>query len=702
MNYTVKKNGESLQLCTCRILEKPYNKMSRMEYAHFFVSGETELEITSAADIESFIIRPQTLKLSCMKEQNTVRIILSGPCRFSLEINGSFSNNLMVFAEDEARRDFYPQSENMIEFEKGDHDIGTLKIDRDNTTVILHEGAFVEGRIEANNVKDLTICGFGRINMEKYTAEMRKNFAHCLEINNCTDVTVRDITVDDSNDWSIRVSGCDNVHIDSVKIFGCRGNSDGTDICGSRNVTVENVFTRVWDDSFVVKALDTGNCENILFKNSILWNDFARPMEVGVELRADKVRNIRFENIDIIHSTTGYPLMGLHHGDRAEVSNITFSDIRAEDVCGAQPFDVRIADSVWNRDTRMGNIHDITISDIAINDKSRYLPSRPRIEGFSAANDIENVTLRNITFNGLAANDAKTLGCNIYDFVKNVKILADKDIPVLTVIDAELTVEPAEYSEGTYKCGITLTLTNTSDKEEYADAALCVFPRNIAAEMKVSAALAAHETKKFIFSPELPPGKYAVAVTSEKRNILSQQAFMDLPLVLNAEKAGAYSFCNYYNMRLLNVSLSAENNILKLTSDRDVELTLYAAAFSETEEGEVLFSPEESDYGEVCALISHNGLPVEAPQLRCPLEITYVFKNEPKVDISEFSVKAKAGQTVEIPFAKLNIADGSEKFRLELEAHTEETKELRYPYTLFHSDMPKGTAHMFATAIIKK
>ena len=139
------------------------------------------------------------------------------------------------------------------------------------------------------------------------------------------------------------------------------------------------------DDSFVVKALGTGNCENIIFKNSVLWNDFARPMEVGVELRADKVRNIKFENIDIIHSDTGYPLMGIHHGDHAEVSDIVFDNIRIEDTPGAQLFDIRIADSVWNRDNKMGDIRNITFSNIKYlgTDNNDILLSNSRIEGFS-------------------------------------------------------------------------------------------------------------------------------------------------------------------------------------------------------------------------------------------------------------------------------------------------------------------------------
>ena len=43
------------------------------------------------------------------------------------------------------------------------------------------------------------------------------------------------------------------------------------------------------------------------------------------------------------------------------------------------------------------------------------------------------------------------------------------------------------------------------------------------------------------------------------------------------------------------------------------------------------FSAEETDFGEIYALLKKGNELVPAPQLRCPAEITYVFKNEPKV-----------------------------------------------------------------------
>lgn len=236
-------------------------------------------------------------------------------------------------------------------------------------------------------------------------------------------------------------SGCDNVTIDNVKIFGCRGNSDGIDICGSKNVLVSNVFTRVWDDSFVVKAFDTGDLENVVFKDSILWNDFARPMEVGVELRAEKIRNIRFENIDVIHSPTGYPLMGIHHGDRAEVSDIRFENIRIENTPGAQLFDIKITDSVWNKDKVKGSIKDIFFKDIYYigNPGIDRLLSNSRLQGFSKEAGIRNVTFENINILGKVAVSAQDCGLLTMDYVNNVVFRHEEGTAKIERIDTILS-----------------------------------------------------------------------------------------------------------------------------------------------------------------------------------------------------------------------------------------------------------------------
>ena len=115
----------------------------------------------------------------------------------------------------------------------------------------------------------------------------------------------------------------------------------------------------------------------------------------------------------------------------------------------------------------------------------------------------------------------------------------------------------------------------------------------------------------------------------------------------------------------------------------------------------MLFSAEETDFGEVCAYVNKNGRPTPAPQLRCPAEITFVFKNEPKVkEIVKTKIFVKSAETVQIPLKSLGISGNG--LLLEVAALMSEVSHLRYPYTLFHSTMPDKTAHMFGKFKIVK
>ena len=79
-------------------------------------------------------------------------------------------------------------------------------------------------------------------------------------------------------------------------------------------------------------------------------------------------------------------------------------------------------------------------------------------------------------------------------------------------------------------------------------------------------------------------------------------------------------------MGIKNGCLTAEN-----VSGVESEFVIYTAMPAERTEGEIIFSAEETDFGEVCAYVKRGCKLVPAPQLRCPAEITYVFRNEPKV-----------------------------------------------------------------------
>ena len=708
MNYKVYANGKPVAVQRCKVFQIPYNRVDEMEYVLLEADGRAELEIVSAQEVRDVIARPLSANVTPRIDSGRIYVTADVPSKLSIEINGSFVNNLMIFADRDKYSDF-TADENTIVFQKGVHRADTVLIDKDNTTLYLEEGAILHGNIKAENCSNLTICGRGMVCMESYSYEMRKDFARSLDICHCKNVTIRDIIINDSNDWSLRLNGL----VDNVKIFGCRGNSDGVDVCGSRNVTVTDIFTRVWDDSFVVKALDTGNCENILFRNSILWNDFARPMEVGVELRADRVSHIRFENIDVIHSTTGYPIMGIHHGDHAQVSDIVFDNIRIEDAPGAQLFDIRIANSVWNRDDTMGDIKDVTFSNISLfsAEGNRILPSNSRIEGYSREHDIQNVRFHNIAVDGKAVKDAAALGLDVRSFVKGVSVTSDLAGEEAVRISAALCVaEPFVLDDtGMYRGTVSVRLTNHNQQAAAGLAWLAIAPKNAEGEREISYSLPPGGCAEYRFEAALPPGKYVYFLKSGSL-LENQQLYLSLDMVIckgaPVEQQPLYAFYNYYGADAAGIQMAADDDGLVLMSRTDckeTEFVLYTAKPVPEAEGEVLFSVEETDFGEVCALVKSGDGYVAAPQLRCPLEIIYVFKNEPKVgEIKQTRVKLASGEAKKISYCALGLDGGVQEFLMEIAADCGESSGLRYPYTLFHSTMPAHTAHMFGKVILAK
>ena len=472
MNYTVYQDDMELKIRTASIYPSPYLENRKMEYVQFPIKGPALLTVHSTVPVHSAVIRPINLGLVPELKDGTIRIRLDGPVKFSLEINGSYLNNLLVLAEKPAYEDApdcwirEKEERRLLYFPAGVHDAGILTVTQDETVVYLEEGAYVNGKLDLDHCDHVTVCGYGVLTMEKYPLEMRNVYQRCINAMYCKDLTIRDITITDSNDWSLRINGCENVLVDNVKIIGCRGNSDGVDVCGSRNVLVQGVFTRVWDDSLVVKALDTGDVENVVFRDCVLWNDFARPMEVGVELRADHVRNVRFENIDVLHSPTGYPLMGIHHGDRARVEDIVFDNIRIEDAPGAQLFDIRIAPSYWNRDNRMGDIRNITFSNIHVNGFPGLdrLLSDSRLQGYSAQHDIQGVCFENVEILGKTVHDAESCGLLCLEHVEGVSFRQNQEAEPLSMIRTRLETDgpfiPQE--DGSYTGTVVLSLREQS------------------------------------------------------------------------------------------------------------------------------------------------------------------------------------------------------------------------------------------------
>ena len=239
MNYKVYQDDTELKIRTASIYPSPYLEKRKMEYLQFPVSGPTLLTVRSAAAVHSAVIRPLSLGLKPELEDGLIRIRLDGPVKFSLEINGSYRDNLLVLAEKPAYEDApacWAREKEEGRLLTSPRECTTRESLRSRGMIrwCIWRRGLCERKAGPDHCDRVTVCGYGVLTMEKYPLEMRNVYQRCVNAMYCKDLTIRDITITDSNDWSLRINGCENVLVDNVKIIGCRGNSDGVDVCGSR------------------------------------------------------------------------------------------------------------------------------------------------------------------------------------------------------------------------------------------------------------------------------------------------------------------------------------------------------------------------------------------------------------------------------------------------------------------------------------
>ena len=341
--YRVKVNG----------IDVPVYDTPIASYAVFDFTEEVTVEVNTMFDVRWVDIRPLRMNLKPEYIDNhTFSVKLDKPCNISLELNGRIRQQpLFLFSNTPEKNKPNKNDKNVIWFEEGKLYKDVALEVKDNQTVYIEGGAVVQGYIWAKDRKNIKIMGRGIMD-GTYVRQMpnRKQF---ISLFDCKNVEIDDIILHNATTWQIATWNCDNVTITNPHIVSESASDDGIDIVRSRNVTIDGGFIHTKDDCIVIKSHGkypgNVNTDGILVKNCVLWNSiWGNAIEIGFELFSDEVKNIRFENCDIIHVEDGATI-SIHNADRATVSNIVFENIRIED-SRQKLFDVAVFYSKYSTD----------------------------------------------------------------------------------------------------------------------------------------------------------------------------------------------------------------------------------------------------------------------------------------------------------------------------------------------------------------
>lgn len=217
----------------------------------------------------------------------------------------------------------------------------------------------------------------------------------------CTDITITDVSLMESSDWTLHLQWCERAYIRGVYIYSSldKGvNADGIDVDGSRNVTISDCIIETGDDAIVLKTTLTNGryeaCENITVSNCILTST-STALKLGTESHGD-FRHIVFNNCVIRNSNRGLSIVVR---DGATVSDVLFSNISIQ--TNRKHFNWwGNGDPIWlvllkrQPTSRLGSIRNITFQNIQAQGQGTS-----RLQGFNqdgTVRALENIRMQNV------------------------------------------------------------------------------------------------------------------------------------------------------------------------------------------------------------------------------------------------------------------------------------------------------------------
>ncbi len=261
----------------------------------------------------------------------------------------------------------------------------------------------IDGRAHLHMVEDLRYIYRGNVWRPRLIGLIR-----------CRQVTVRDMTLVNSANWGLHMTGCEDVVIHGIRILNDLKvpNCDGIDPDHCRNVRISDCHIEAGDDCIVIKNTkefapplsdhDCGPTENITVTGCTLISTSAA-VKIGTE-SVDDFRNIVFSDCIIKSSSRG---LALQLRDQGSIENVIFANMVVETRLfedhwwgKAEPIYItaipRFSHSPteplpkWNRQGRLGRIRHVRFSNILCRSENGVF-----IAG-SDSSIIEDVVLDNV------------------------------------------------------------------------------------------------------------------------------------------------------------------------------------------------------------------------------------------------------------------------------------------------------------------
>lgn len=439
-DYTVEAGGKPVFVYSVPVL-----RGGPASFAYFDFTGSVSVAVASTRKISTVKILPTSYAIKPTVSGNSISFTLSKPLNVTIELNDNTERPLHLFANPPEADRPDPTSKDVIYFGPGVHEVTTLR-PLSGQTVYLAGGAILRAKIppdekptqernwkgnkvwatflETSGAQDVKVRGRGILDLGRLPWHART----AMWFGGSTDILVEGIIILDAPAWVVAMHNSKNVVVRNVKQICARENSDGIDICNSRDVLVEDCFLRNNDDEVCVKMISPPpamESNHIVVRRCVVWNDRARGLGITSETRAN-ISNVLFKDCDIIHDFSDggdCAALAILVSDSGTMADIRFEDIRVED-CRNTLLNCWIGADMWGHDKTRGHIKGVTLKDIIVTGKT--VPVM-KLNGFDDAHMIDDVRIENLRIQGSRIKGEEMARLQTNAYVRGLAIVATPD-----------------------------------------------------------------------------------------------------------------------------------------------------------------------------------------------------------------------------------------------------------------------------------
>ena len=228
----------------------------------------------------------------------------------------------------------------------------------------LSHSYFHHSLFHADNVHDIALTGFGRIDMQSEWEVVEDWCRACkiIAFKECTDVVIRDLNMKNATDLAVYLAGCEYVTISGLSMAV---HVDGISPDSCKNVTISDCFVDAGDDAIVPKCSYTlgrfKSMENLTISNCVVRST-ASAIKFGTE------SNSSFRNITVTGCTiydTRLKGIAIQACDGAVIEGISISNISMRNV--GNPLLIMVLHRARGPEpVKVGEIKNVSISNVTI------------------------------------------------------------------------------------------------------------------------------------------------------------------------------------------------------------------------------------------------------------------------------------------------------------------------------------------------